>query len=83
MGKSQNGGNYYLQVKFDLERQGQSIPKTIENLTKVFCTSNVVIFVERVTRYRADKLVINIHAYTHTDAGNDNTPSPKLATDKI
>ena len=31
--------NFYYQVKLDLGGQGQSFPKTIEILTKVFCTS--------------------------------------------
>ena len=37
--------------------------------------------------YRADKLVIDArtdtHTRTHTDAGNDNTGSRKLASGKI
>ena len=32
--------------------------------------------------YRADKLVIDGHTGTHTRAGNDNTPRPKLASGK-
>ena len=37
-GQSQNGVNFDLKVKFDLEGQGQSPPKTIGILTKVFYT---------------------------------------------
>ena len=29
-----------FKLNFYLEGQGQSLPKTIENLTKVFCTSD-------------------------------------------
>ena len=40
-GQAQNGVNFdfeHVEVKFDLEGQGQSPPKTIGILTKVFCT---------------------------------------------
>ena len=37
-GQAQNGVNFYFEVKFDLEGQGQSPPKTIRILTKVFYT---------------------------------------------
>ena len=37
-GQAQNGVNLAFQVKFDLEGQGQSPPKTIGTLTKFFCT---------------------------------------------
>ena len=37
-GQGQNGVNLTFQVKFDLEGQGQSPPKTIGTLTKLFCT---------------------------------------------
>ena len=32
--------------------------------------------------YRVDKLVIDTDTHTHTDAGNDNTERPKLASGK-
>ena len=35
-GQAQNEVNFDFEVKFDLEGQGQSPPKTIEILTKVF-----------------------------------------------
>ena len=38
VGKAQNGVNFDFEVKFDLEGQGQSPPKTIGILTKVFYT---------------------------------------------
>ena len=44
-GQAQNCANFDFQVKFDLEGQGQSTPKTIGILTKLFCMSgsNLVI----------------------------------------
>ena len=36
--QAQNGVNFDFEVKFDLEGQGQSPPKTIGILTKVFYT---------------------------------------------
>ena len=44
-GQAQNCVNFDFQVKFDLEGQGQSTPKTIGILTKLFCMSgsNLVI----------------------------------------
>ena len=64
-------------VKFDLEGQGQSLPKTIGILTKVFCTSgpNLVILAwpgDTQTDTQMDG---------NTDAGNDNTWMSKLAPD--
>ena len=43
--QAQNSVNFDFQVKFDLEGQGQSTPKTIGILTKMFCMSgsNLVI----------------------------------------
>ena len=35
-GQAQNGVNFDFEVKFDLEGQGQSPPRTIGILTKVF-----------------------------------------------
>ena len=44
-GQTENYVKFDFQVKFDLEGQGQSSPKTIGTLTKVFCTlvKNLVI----------------------------------------
>ena len=44
-GQAQNGVNFDFKVKFDLEDHGQSPPKTIGILTKVFytCCQNLVI----------------------------------------
>ena len=43
--RSKYGNFFYFEVKFDLEGQGQSPPKTIGILTKVFYTygANLVI----------------------------------------
>ena len=43
--KGSKWGSDYFQVKFDLESQGQSLSKAIGILTKVFCTSTLVILV--------------------------------------
>ena len=37
-GQAQNGINFDFEIKFDQEGQGQSTPKTIGILTKVFYT---------------------------------------------
>ena len=81
-GQAQNGVNFDFEVKFDLEGQGQSPPKTIGILTKVFYTygPNLVILAwtgDELSRgqtwWRTD---------WRTDAGNDNTRRPKLASGK-
>ena len=85
-GQAQNGVNFDFEVKFDLEGQGQSLPKTIGILTKVFYTygSNVVILAwtgDELSRgqswWRTDGLTDG-----RTDAGNDNTRRPTLASGK-
>ena len=45
LGQAQNGVNFYFEGKFELEGKGQSPPKTIGILTKVFytCVLNLVI----------------------------------------
>ena len=76
-GQAQNGVNFDFEVKFDLEGQGQSPPKTIGILTKVFYTygPNLVIVAwtgdelsHGQTWWRTDGLTDG-----WTDAGNDNT----------
>ena len=56
--QAQSGINLVLQVKFDLEDQGQSTPQTIGILTVLRCIvgPNVVILTETVTKLSADKL---------------------------
>ena len=57
--QAQNGVNFEFEVKFDLEGQGQSPPKTIGILTKVFYTfgSNLAILAwmcDKLSRGQAD-----------------------------
>ena len=84
--QAQNWVTFDFGVKFDLEGQGQSPPKTIGILTEVFYTygQNWWSSLERMMSYRADKLRVDARARTHTqtDAGNDNTRRPKLASGK-
>ena len=83
--KAQNEVNSDFEVKFDLEGQGQLPPKTIGTLTKVFCIfgSNLAI-----PAWTGPKLSLgqasdwHTHTDTHTDAGDDNTRRPKLASGK-
>ena len=84
-GQAQNGVNFDFEVKFDLEGQGQSLPKTIGILTKVFYIygSNLVILAERgdeLSRGKAHDWRTDGHTHRQTDAGNDNTRRPKLAS---
>ena len=68
--QAQNGVNFDFEVKFDLEGQGQSPPKTIHILTKVFITygPNLVILA-----WMGDELSHGqaggwrTHTDTHTD----------------
>ena len=78
-GQAQNGVNFDFEVKFDLEGQGRLPPKPIGTLTKVFCIfgPNLVSPAWTGNDYRADKL-----GDGRTDAGNDNTRRPKLASGK-
>ena len=80
--QAQNEVKFDFQVKFDLEGQGRSSPKTIGTLTKVFCTfvPNLVILAWTSGELSCDKPVIDTHTHGHTDAGNDNTRRPKLAS---
>ena len=88
-GQAQNGVNFEFEVKFDLEGQGQSPPKTIGILTKVFYIygPNLVILAltgpelshGQASDWHTDR---QADRHTHTDAGNDNTRRPKLASGK-
>ena len=84
---AQNGVNFDFEVKFDFEGQGQSLPKTKEILTKVFYIygPNFVILAERgdeLSRGQARDWRTDGHTHRQTDAGNDNTRRPKLASGK-
>ena len=89
--QAQNGVTFDFEVKFDLEGQGQSPPKTIGTLTKVFYAygPNLVILAwtgDELSRGQASAYRTHrwMDGRTHgwTDAGNDNTRRPKLASGK-
>ena len=78
---SSKWGNLEFDLIFDLEGKGCSLHKTIGTLTKLFCTfgPNLVILAwtgPELLRGQA------IDTHRHTDAGNDNTQRPKLASGK-
>ena len=82
-GQTQNGVNFDFEVKFDLEGQGQSPPKTKGTLTKVFYTygPHLVILAgmgDELLRGQA----CGYRTHRQTDGGNDNTRRPKLASGK-
>ena len=84
-GQTQNGVNFDFEVKFHLEGQGQSPPKTIDTLTKVFYTygPNLVILArtgDELSRRQACGYRTHRRTHRQTDAGNDNTWRPKLAS---
>ena len=86
-GQAQNGVHFDFEVKFDLEGQGQSPPKTIGTLTKVFYTygPNLVILArtgDELSRGQACGYRTHRRTHRQTDAGNDNTRRPKLASGK-
>ena len=86
-GQAQNGVNFDFGVPFDLEGQGQSPPKTIGILTKVFYTygPNLVILAwtgDELSRGQARDWCTHRRTHRQTDAGNDNTRRPKLASGK-
>ena len=85
--QAQNGVTFDFEVKIDLEGQGQSPPKTIGILTKVFYTYglNLVILAwtgDELSRRQASDYRTHGRTDTQTDAGNDNTRRPKLASVK-
>ena len=84
--QAQNGVNFDFEVKFDLDGQGQSPPKTIQILTKVFYTygPNLVILAWMGDELLCGQAGVDAHIRTHTqtDAGKDNTRRPKLASGK-
>ena len=90
-GQAQNEVNFEVEVKFDLEGQSQSPSKTIGILTKVFYTFglNLVILAwtgdelsrGQASAYRTHRRTDG-RTHRQTDAGNDNTRRPKLASGK-
>ena len=97
-GQAQNGVNFYFEVKFDLESNSQSPPKSIGIITKVFYTlesnsqsppKSIGIITKVFYKWvivRTSKWLpytrTDGRTYTQTDAGNDNTRMPKLASGK-
>ena len=81
-GQAQNGVNLAFQVKFDLEGQGQSHPKTIGTLTKLFCTfcpNLVVLAWTRGDLWRGQAQGWRTHTQTdtHTDRQTQATTIPE------
>ena len=81
-GKAQNGVNFYFDVKFDLEGQGQSPPKTIGILTKVFYIYglNLVILAWRgdeLSRGQASAYRTHRRTDGHTDRQTQATTIPE------
>ena len=89
--QAQNEVAFDFEVKFGLEGQGQSPPKTIRILTNVFYTygPNLVILAwtgdelsrGQTSAYRTHRRTDG-RTHRQTDAGNDNTRRPKLASGK-
>ena len=86
-GQTQNEVNLEFDLKFDLEDQGWSLHKTIETLSKLFCTfgPNLVMLAwtgPELSHGQASDWHRLTHTHRHTDTGNDNTRKPKLASGK-
>ena len=69
-----------MEVKFDMEGQAQSSPKTIGTLRKCFASfrSNQVILAGTCDELSRGQAKVDRHRYTHTDRGNDNTRGPRV-----
>ena len=83
-GQAQNRVKFYYKLKFDLEGQGQSFPKTIKILTKVHLWSKF-----SDSGLNGSQVIVRTSSglthgstNTQTDATNDNTRRPKLASGK-
>ena len=84
-GQAQNGVNLDFELIFDLEGQGLSLHKTIETLTKLFCTfgPNLVFLTgPQLLHGQASDWHTDWNTDTHKDTGNDNTQRPKLVLGK-
>ena len=80
-GQAQNGVHFDFEIKFDLEGQGQSPPKTIGILTKVLYIHglNLVILAwsgDELSCGQASDYRTHGRTDTQTDAGNGNTRRP-------
>ena len=71
---------FYFEVTFDLEGQGQSPPKTIGILTKAFYTYGPNLMI--LTSLNGWWVIVRTNSVTDgaLDGGNDNTLRPKLAS---
>ena len=81
-GQAQNGVNLDFEVKFDLEGQGQSPPKTIGILTEVFYTygPNLVILAwtgDELSRGQASAYRTHRRTDGHTDRQTQATTIPE------
>ena len=81
-GQAQNGVNFDFEVKFDLEGQGQSPPKTIGILTKVIYTygPNLVILAwtgDELSRGQASAYRTHRRTDGHTDRQTQATTIPE------
>ena len=86
-GQALIGVNLAFDLKFDLDFQGQLLHKTTGTLTKFLCTfgPNLVILAwtrPALLHRHASDWHTDWHTHRHTDAGNDNTPRPKMASGK-
>ena len=84
-GQAQNGVIFDFQVKFGHEGQGRSVHKAIGTLTKVFCIFGPNLVIQawtgpELSHEQASDWHTDRQTHTHTDAGNDNTWRPKLAS---
>ena len=87
-GQAQNEVKFDFQIKFDLEGQSRSSPKTIGTTsTNVFCTFVPNLVIPAWTsgelscgQARDWYTHTDTRTHRHTDAGNDNTRRPKLAS---
>ena len=85
--QAQNGINFDFEIKFDLEGQGQSSLEIIGILTKVFYTYgphlvNLAWTGDKLSRGQSSDWRTHRRTHRQTDAGNDNTQRPKLASGK-
>ena len=81
-GLAQNGVNIDFEVKFYLEGQGQSPPKNMGILTKVFNTYGPNLVILAWTSDELSRGQTWWRTDGRTDAGNDNTLTPILASGK-
>ena len=74
---------FFNKVKFDLEGQAQSAPKTIGTLSKMFCILWSKFGDSSLNLWRVIAQTSSWLTDTRTHAGNDNTRRPELASGNI